>query len=205
MGPLFDGTPKRWPLTFSPSRDVIETGRAFFTSDIQAQAQFPLYRLDAEILNYHSVLIVKLPRFNAATFVLTVHSREHVDFSDHILRDIEAVARCVAMAMLREAERERFDRDLEEYRRLPIKLQTANAVIVGRFLTNANKKLMRTAFVFAETGGKYQEAADTLSIHISTLRYRLAKIEIEFGLDLCENETRNQFVFQHFISKHIPV
>lgn len=50
--------------------------------------------------------------------------------------------------------------------------------------------LLATADAFLATGSRYQEAADRLGIHVTTLRYRLRRLSEQFGIDLQNPETR---------------
>ncbi|GLY68842.1 PucR family transcriptional regulator [Amycolatopsis taiwanensis] len=51
-------------------------------------------------------------------------------------------------------------------------------------------QLVRTLFEYLECGGNYDRAADSLVIHRSTLRYRLARIREIGGFDLSDVDTR---------------
>ncbi|MBR0646706.1 helix-turn-helix domain-containing protein [Plastoroseomonas hellenica] len=50
--------------------------------------------------------------------------------------------------------------------------------------------LLRTAAAFIDEACRYQATAARLGIHVSTLRYRLRRLEELFGLDLEDSETR---------------
>ncbi len=50
--------------------------------------------------------------------------------------------------------------------------------------------LFATLESFTTFGGRFQQTARTLNIHVSTLRYRLHRIETLLGRDLSDNETR---------------
>ncbi|MGF7159249.1 purine catabolism regulator [Rhodoligotrophos appendicifer] len=50
--------------------------------------------------------------------------------------------------------------------------------------------LTRTTSAFLERGYRYQATADSLGIHVSTLRYRLGRLNELFGLDLEDPQTR---------------
>lgn len=50
--------------------------------------------------------------------------------------------------------------------------------------------LLRTAAAFIDEACRYQATAERLGIHVSTLRYRLRRLEELFGLDLEDSETR---------------
>lgn len=51
-------------------------------------------------------------------------------------------------------------------------------------------QLVRTLSVYLECGGNYDDTADALTIHRSTLRYRLQRIREISGLDLGEVDSR---------------
>jgi GAF domain-containing protein len=51
-------------------------------------------------------------------------------------------------------------------------------------------ELFATAEAFAAAGGRFQETARRLFIHVSTLRYRLGRISTLLGKDLNDEETR---------------
>lgn len=53
--------------------------------------------------------------------------------------------------------------------------------------------LLETANVFIDEACRYQATAERLGIHVSTLRYRLRRLEELFGLDLEDAETRFRF------------
>lgn len=53
--------------------------------------------------------------------------------------------------------------------------------------------LVRTLTVFLESGGAYQVTADMLTIHVNTLRLRLARIETLTGRSLADMESRVDF------------
>ncbi|MBP0496122.1 helix-turn-helix domain-containing protein [Pararoseomonas indoligenes] len=53
--------------------------------------------------------------------------------------------------------------------------------------------LLETATVFIDEACRYQASAERLGIHVSTLRYRLRRLEELFGLDLEDAETRFRF------------
>lgn len=50
--------------------------------------------------------------------------------------------------------------------------------------------LLETAMTFIDEACRYQATADQLGIHVSTLRYRLQRLESLFGLDVEDAETR---------------
>lgn len=50
--------------------------------------------------------------------------------------------------------------------------------------------LLQTAITLVDEGCRYQATADRLKIHVSTLRYRLKRIEALSGLDLADPEAR---------------
>ena len=50
--------------------------------------------------------------------------------------------------------------------------------------------LLETAAVFIEEGCRYQGTAEAIGIHVSTLRYRLKRMQELFGLDLEDADTR---------------
>ncbi len=50
--------------------------------------------------------------------------------------------------------------------------------------------LVETAVTLVDEGCRYQAAADRLGIHVSTLRYRLKRVEALSGLDLADPEAR---------------
>jgi sugar diacid utilization regulator len=53
-----------------------------------------------------------------------------------------------------------------------------------------NAELVKTLSTYLECGGSYDEAADGLAIHRSTLRYRLQRIREVSGLDLADVDAR---------------
>lgn len=61
-----------------------------------------------------------------------------------------------------------------------------------------NRKLLETAKCFVENEGRFQNCAEQLGIHVSTLRYRLEKIDQDFALDLSNSDVRfdMQFAFK---------
>lgn len=56
-------------------------------------------------------------------------------------------------------------------------------------------RLVETAAAFIESGCRYQPCADRLGIHVSTLRYRIARFEELTGADLDDPDTRFSFAF----------
>jgi len=53
-----------------------------------------------------------------------------------------------------------------------------------------NTRLLDTCIAFSETGCRYQETACRLDIHVSTLRYRLARIAELFAIDFANPDER---------------
>jgi purine catabolism regulator len=51
-------------------------------------------------------------------------------------------------------------------------------------------ELLRTVATFIDQGCRYQATAESLDIHVSTLRYRLQRLHKLFGLDADDPETR---------------
>ena len=51
-------------------------------------------------------------------------------------------------------------------------------------------ELLRTSHIFIELNCRHQKAAEALGIHVSTLRYRIARVQSVFGIDLRCAETR---------------
>jgi DNA-binding PucR family transcriptional regulator len=51
-------------------------------------------------------------------------------------------------------------------------------------------ELVKTLSTYLECGGNYDETADSLAIHRSTLRYRLQRIREVSGLDLGDVDSR---------------
>ena len=49
---------------------------------------------------------------------------------------------------------------------------------------------MKTLDSFLRSGGKYQDTADALHVHVNTLRLRLARIETLTGRDLNSMDDR---------------
>lgn len=67
------------------------------------------------------------------------------------------------------------------------------AETVGRIKAHDDRhrgSLLGTAAAFIDAGCRYQATADRLGIHVSTLRYRLARLRELFGFDLQQPETR---------------
>jgi DNA-binding PucR family transcriptional regulator len=54
-------------------------------------------------------------------------------------------------------------------------------------------ELVRTLELFLESGAAYQRTADTLHVHVNTLRLRLARIEELTGRSLSDMEARVDF------------
>jgi len=51
-------------------------------------------------------------------------------------------------------------------------------------------ELMKTTSIFIDQNCRFQKAAKTLDIHVSTLRYRVERLQSVFGMDLGDAETR---------------
>lgn len=67
---------------------------------------------------------------------------------------------------------------------------------VRHILGDGGKRAARrleTMRAFVDTDGRYQECADRLGIHVSTLRYRLEQINERFGADVTDPATRFDF------------
>lgn len=186
-GPLFEGLPTRWPLAASPARHVLDSGEPFLCADMQADAAFPLYRIDAGVQGYRAVAVLPTQARDAAgrRLVISLHApRTHaVAAAEAAL--LAALAR-IAGAMLA------AERRLEAARgagREPAAEEGATALLTR--IAAAEPVLAETALVFARTGGRYQASADRLGLHVSTLRYRIGRLAERFGLDLADEATRN--------------
>jgi DNA-binding PucR family transcriptional regulator len=55
---------------------------------------------------------------------------------------------------------------------------------------DGHSELFDTAEAFASSSGRFQETARRLHIHVSTLRYRLARVAVLLGRDLSDEEVR---------------
>ena len=65
-----------------------------------------------------------------------------------------------------------------------------DSVLPGAFAGQDRKAKVarRTIEVFLETGRRYQETADKLGIHVSTLRYRLEQLGDQHDLDFTDSD-----------------
>ncbi len=75
-------------------------------------------------------------------------------------------------------------------------LSTFQNALLGPLIAHDAKRnthLVRTLALFLESGGAYQSIADTLFLHVNTLRGRLARIEKLTGRSLSDMETRVDF------------
>jgi len=59
-----------------------------------------------------------------------------------------------------------------------------------RYDTTHSTRFLDTCMVFGESGCRYQEAADRLHIHVSTLRYRVTRISELFNIQLTDPDVR---------------
>ncbi len=97
----------------------------------------------------------------------------------------------------------------KDFGSLPLMLSMADKGSIQGFLSlmigplldspgSKNHKLLETAKYFVENEGRFQNCAEQLGIHVSTLRYRLEKIKQDFALDLSNADARFdvQFAFR---------
>ncbi len=75
-------------------------------------------------------------------------------------------------------------------------VQTFLDLTVRPIVAEGGKRAMRrleTIRTFVETDGRYQECADRLGVHVSTLRYRLEQVSQRFGVDVTDPAERFDF------------
>ena len=84
---------------------------------------------------------------------------------------------------------------------LPLLLSMVDNVVVEEFLEHTIHRIMRdnpkhgdenlkTLRAFAYCEGRFQSCAEDLGIHVTTLRYRLKKLDERFGIDATCPSTR---------------
>ncbi len=84
---------------------------------------------------------------------------------------------------------------------LPLLLSMADNVVVEEFLEHTIHRIVRvnskrgaenlkTLRAFVDCEGRFQTSAEKLGIHVSTLRYRLDKLNERFGIDVTCADTR---------------
>ncbi|KLU26181.1 hypothetical protein EOS_10275 [Caballeronia mineralivorans PML1(12)] len=61
---------------------------------------------------------------------------------------------------------------------------------IRRYDTTHSTRFVDTCMAFGESGCRYQETADRLHIHVSTLRYRIARISELFNIQLTDPDVR---------------
>ncbi|WP_118134400.1 helix-turn-helix domain-containing protein [Oceanicella sp. SM1341] len=193
QGPLFEGLPRRWPLSESPARLALERGAPLFIEDIRAEAGWPLYRIDAEVQRYRAVALLPLP--GALPRVLTLHAVP-VHRPGQAERELlTALAAVFAAALNAEARAQAPSTGAEPPLRALCPPEYAAALDRLAAAPDARtRRLSETALVFVEQGGRIRRTAASLGIHPSTLRYRLDLLRERHGLDL-EDETVRRAVY----------
>nr|WP_317056890.1 helix-turn-helix domain-containing protein [Roseovarius sp. W115]MDV2930528.1 helix-turn-helix domain-containing protein [Roseovarius sp. W115] len=71
------------------------------------------------------------------------------------------------------------------------RIQTFLDSVLPRALSGSSRKAQvarETIDVFLRVGRRYQEAADTLGIHVTTLRYRLDQLQDQHGIDFNDSD-----------------
>lgn len=182
-GPLYEGLPKRWPLSESPCREVLGSGAPFLAEDIRAGRAWPLYRIDAEVQGYHAVLL--MPVAGWPERVLALHARAPRRPGTAELAALGAAVSVLGAALRADARLAAARHD--DAGRLRGACPPELAARVGDLLADRRamgRKLAETARVFAEQGGRVRASAGELGIHPSTLRYRLELLKERNGIDL---------------------
>ncbi|MGE3147917.1 MAG: helix-turn-helix domain-containing protein [Pseudorhodoplanes sp.] len=195
--------PRRWPLATSPTRLVAASRKPLVLTNVQGAHEFPGYQEDCTKSGYQTVTLLPLNVTDplGSDLVLAAHSRQHKSVDDNELEFLQTVTHLASIAVDKA-------KSIEAIRSLNARLQRErdlNAVHLGRLVSDGDLEavarikaydadtggaLLATTTTFIDLGCRYQATAEQLGIHISTLRYRLARIRDMFGINLMDPETR---------------
>ena len=110
--------PKAWPLATSPALLVSETRRPLVIEDAQHAIEFTGYREDACARGYRTVVLLPLGCTNEDEheMVLSIHTSDRIDVSEHEIDFLVTVAHLVAIAVEKSKRLQRERRQTERLR-----------------------------------------------------------------------------------------